>query len=64
MLICTVLAFAHYWYKTRKAKAEALLKQEMVARGYSAAEILAVVNNDRDQLKSVEHEHPYEKAHA
>lgn len=64
MLICTVPAVAHYWYKARKAEADATLKQEMVARGYSAAEILTVVNNEPQALKNLEHSQLYEKAHA
>ena len=45
MLICVVPSVAYYWQKTREAELNAALKQEMVARGYSADEILAVVNN-------------------
>jgi len=64
MLICTIPAVAHYWYKVRQAEADAALKQEMVARGYSAVEILAVVNNKPEALKNADRTHPYEKAHA
>ena len=63
MLICTIPAVAHYWYKVRQAEADAALKQEMVARGYSAVEILAVVNNKSEALKNADRTHPYEKAH-
>jgi hypothetical protein len=34
---------AHYWHATSKARGEIELKKEMVARGYSAEEIVAVV---------------------
>jgi hypothetical protein len=34
---------AHYWYKTRRAEMELSLKQAMVERGMTAAEIVAVM---------------------
>jgi hypothetical protein len=34
---------AHYWYRLRRAEMELSLKQAMVERGMSAAEICAVV---------------------
>jgi hypothetical protein len=34
---------AHYWYKARVAEVNAALKMEMVRRGMSADEILAVL---------------------
>ncbi len=34
---------AHYWYKARRAEMELSLKQAMVERGMTAAEIVAVM---------------------
>jgi hypothetical protein len=34
---------AHYWYKARRAEMELSLKQAMVERGMTAAEICAVI---------------------
>lgn len=63
MLICTIPVIGHYWSKVRQAEADAALKQEMVARGYSAVEILAVVNNEPEALRNADRSAPYEKAH-
>lgn len=42
--LCVAIPFiAHYWYKARRAEMELSLKQAMVERGMSAAEICAVI---------------------
>jgi hypothetical protein len=46
-----VPSLAYYWQQARKVDAETALKQQMVERGYSAEEILAVVNNSAKHLK-------------
>jgi hypothetical protein len=43
-LICVIPTLAHYWYKARKAELEANLKQDMLQRGMSAAEIQQVLD--------------------
>ena len=69
MLICVLPSVAYYWQKAREAEAIAGLKQEMVARGYSVAEILAVVNNkplpaDKSDKPAKPHaKSPYEESH-
>jgi hypothetical protein len=47
-----VPSVAHYWYQVRKAELDTSLKQEMVARGYSAEDILAVINEDAKSLSA------------
>jgi hypothetical protein len=47
-------SLAHYRYKAREAELSIALKQEMVARGFSAEEILAVVNNQPKSLAGKE----------
>ena len=37
----------YWWYEIRKVSCEASLKQAMVARGYSANEIVHVLTNGR-----------------
>jgi hypothetical protein len=39
---------AHYWYKARKAELDASLKQEMLHRGMTAAEIVQVLEASSD----------------
>jgi hypothetical protein len=42
--LCAAVPFlAHYWYKIRRAELELSLKQAMVERGMSAADICAVI---------------------
>lgn len=53
--IVIVPTIAHHWHKTREAELETSLKQEMVARGYSAEEILAVINHDAKSLAGRPH---------
>ena len=40
----------YWWYEIRKVAAESALKQAMVARGYSANEIVHVLTNGRAKL--------------
>jgi hypothetical protein len=49
--IAIASSLGYYWHLVRKAEIEATLKQDMVARGFSAAEIIAVLNNDASNLK-------------
>jgi hypothetical protein len=50
-LIVIVPSLAHYWAQVRKAEAEARLKEQMVERGFSPGEILAVINNNPAALR-------------
>ena len=50
-LMVIVPSVASYWHSLRKAEVEVGLKQQMVERGYSAEEILAVINNDAAILR-------------
>lgn len=52
-LIVIVPSLAHYWAQVRKAEADARLKEQMVARGYSPAEILAVLSNNPAALRDI-----------
>jgi hypothetical protein len=47
-LVTVVPTIAHYWHKTRKAELETSLKQEMLQRGMSAAEIQQVLEASSD----------------
>lgn len=42
----------YWWYEIRKVTCEAALKQAMVARGYSANEIVHVLTNGKGKLTS------------
>jgi hypothetical protein len=42
-LITVLPSLAHYWYKAHKAGLEASLKEQMIQRGMSAAEIQQVL---------------------
>ena len=51
-LICVVPSIAHYWWKVRKAEAEAVVKREMIQRGYTAEEIRLVLDSrPKDEAK-------------
>jgi hypothetical protein len=52
-LMVIVPSLGHYWQQAKKVEAETALKQQMVERGYSAEEILAVVNNDTKAAKNL-----------
>ena len=41
----------YWWYEIRKVACEAALKQAMVARGYSANEIVHVLTNGKGKSK-------------
>ena len=40
----------YWWYEIRKVTCEAALKQAMIARGYSANEIVHVLTNGKGKL--------------
>ena len=42
----------YWWYEIRKVTCEASLKQAMVARGYSANEIVHVLTNGKGKLSN------------
>jgi hypothetical protein len=44
--ICIIPSMSYYRHATEKARIEAQLKQQMVERGYGAAEIIAVLKED------------------
>lgn len=45
--ICAAVpVIAHYWYRIRRAELDAILKQEMLARGMNADEIERVLRAD------------------
>lgn len=46
-LICVVPSIAYYWWKIRKAEMDAALKQEMIAKGMSADDIVKVLGEHR-----------------
>jgi hypothetical protein len=47
LTICAAVpVIAHYWYRIRRAELDAILKQEMLARGLSADEIERVLRAD------------------
>jgi hypothetical protein len=47
-LMSVIPTLAHYWYKARKAELETSLKQDMLQRGMSAAEIQQVLEASAD----------------
>jgi hypothetical protein len=52
---------AHYWHQDRKQQREMELKQEMVVRGYTAQEILAVVGSKKRSADKASLDAPPEK---
>jgi hypothetical protein len=48
----------YWWYEIRKVTCEAALKQAMVARGYSANEIVYVLTNGKGKLTNPEFDLP------
>jgi hypothetical protein len=51
-LMVVLPSYFYYNHLTRKAEVEASLKQEMVARGFSAEEIIAVTSGSAKGLAS------------
>lgn len=51
-LIVIVPTLIVHWYKIRKEELSAGLKQQMIDRGFSAEEILAVINDNPKHLRN------------